>query len=50
MMVRYLQTSPIRVKGSATGRYYQFSASRPVQVMDSRDASSLLNTRLFRRA
>jgi hypothetical protein len=48
--VRYLETSPIRVRGLATGRSYEFSGSRPIQQVDARDASSLLNTRFFRRA
>lgn len=48
--VRYVKNSPIRVRGPVTGRYYEFSGSRPVQSVDARDASSLLNTRFFRRA
>jgi hypothetical protein len=46
----YLETSPLRVQGLSTGRSYQFSGSEPVQSVDARDASSLLNTRYFRRA
>lgn len=48
--VRYLEKSPIRVRGVASGMSYEFSGSRPVQQVDARDASSLLNTRFFRRA
>ena len=48
--LRYADTSPIRVRGAVTGMYYEFSGSRPVQQVDSRDAASLLNTRFFRRA
>jgi hypothetical protein len=48
--VRYLNASPIRVRGHATGRHYEFSAASPVQSVDARDATSLFNTRLFRRA
>jgi hypothetical protein len=48
--VRYLENSPIRVRGLISGMSYEFSASRPVQAVDARDASSLLNTRFFRRA
>ncbi len=48
--VRYLENSPIRVCGPASGMDYEFSGSRPVQLVDARDASSLLNTRFFRRA
>lgn len=48
--VRYLEKLPIRVRGVATGVYYAFSGSRPVQLVDARDASTLLTTRFFRRA
>ena len=48
--LRYLDDSPIRVRGLVSGTSYEFSNSRPVQPVDARDASSLLNTRFFRRA
>jgi hypothetical protein len=48
--LRYLDNLPIRVRGLVSGTSYEFSNSRPVQPVDSRDASSLLNTRFFRRA
>jgi hypothetical protein len=48
--VRYLETSPIRVRGLVSGRSYEFSSAAPVQQVDARDATSLLNTRFFRRA
>ena len=48
--VRYQENSAIRVRGSVTGIYYEFSASRAIQPVDARDATSLLNTRFFRRA
>jgi hypothetical protein len=48
--IRYLENSPIRVRGPVSGIGYEFSGSRPVQAVDARDASSLLNTRFFRRA
>lgn len=48
--VRYLENSPIRVRGLVSGMCYEFSGSRPIQQVDARDASSLLNTRFFRRA
>ena len=48
--VRYLETSPIQVRGLVSGMSYAFSGSQPVQQVDARDASSLLNTRFFRRA
>jgi hypothetical protein len=45
--LRYLERSPIRVRGPATGRQYEFSAANSVQSVDARDAESLLNTRFF---
>jgi hypothetical protein len=48
--VRYLETSPIRVQGPVSGMLYEFSGARPVQLVDVRDASPLLNARFFRRA
>ena len=48
--VRYLDDSPIRVRGLVSGTSYEFSSSSPVQPVDARDASSLLSTRFFRRA
>jgi hypothetical protein len=48
--VRYLETSPIRVRGLVSNRIYAFSGASPVQQVDARDAASLLNTRFFRRA
>jgi hypothetical protein len=47
--VRYLENSPIRVRGLVSGLCYEFSGSRAIQQVDARDASSLLNTRFFRR-
>ena len=47
--VRYLETSPIQVRGLVSGMSYTFSAEQPVQQVDAKDASSLLNTRFFRR-
>lgn len=46
--VRYLEKSPIQVRGLVSGMSYAFSGSQPVQQVDARDASSLLNTRFFR--
>jgi hypothetical protein len=48
--IRYLETSPIRVRGLVSGKSYDFSGSAPIQQVDARDAASLLNTRFFRRA
>jgi|ERR1019366_7515772 hypothetical protein len=47
--LRYLEKSPILVRGPATGRQYDFSRARPVQAVDARDAEALLRTRFFRR-
>lgn len=46
--LRYLESSPIRVRGPVTGQPYDFSGSHPVQAVDSRDATALLRTRFFR--
>ena len=48
--VRYVETSPIRVRGLVSGIRYEFSRAVPTQQIDARDAPSLLNTRFFRRA
>jgi len=49
-MVRYLESSPIRVQGPVTGRLYEFSSQRPVQPVERGDADALTRTRFFRRA
>ena len=48
--IRYVETSPIRVRGLVSGMSYEFSGASPVQQVEARDAASLLNTRFFRRA
>ncbi len=48
--LRYLESSPILVRGPATGRQYRFSRAEPVQAVDPRDAEPLARTRFFRRA
>src|SRR6185436_11528348 len=45
--LQYRDQSPIRVRGLATGRVYQFSGQQQVQAVDERDAAALLQTRLF---
>lgn len=47
--LRYLEKSPIRVRGPVSGREYVFSASNPVHPVDVRDVTALLATRFFRR-
>lgn len=48
--IRYLENSPVRVLGPVSGLSYVFSGAHPIQQVDSRDAPSLLSTRLFRSA
>jgi hypothetical protein len=48
--LRYIETTPILVRGPATGRNYPFSSSSPVQEVDARDATALLRTRFFRQS
>lgn len=48
--LRYLQRSPIRVRGTVTGKDYEFSAANAVRLVDARDAEPLLQTRFFARA
>ena len=45
----YVEHSPILVRGSSTGRHYQFSGASPVQDVDGRDAAAMLRTGYFRR-
>ena len=45
----YYGRSPAHFRGSVTGRMYQFSRVGPAQPVDPRDATSMLQTRLFRR-
>jgi hypothetical protein len=47
VVLRYTETSPILVRGPASGRQYQFSGSKPVQTVDPRDAAALLRTGFF---
>ena len=49
LAIRYLDSTPVRVRGLVTGVAYEFSPAQPVQPVDARDAAALLNTRLFRR-
>src|SRR5262245_7120764 len=47
--IEYLERSRIHVRGSETGRVYEFSSALRVQRVDPRDAGNLLGTRFFRR-
>jgi hypothetical protein len=46
--IRYSEQSAIRVRGTATGRVYEFSAAAPAQGVDRRDAAALLASGFFR--
>jgi hypothetical protein len=47
--LHYLENSPILVRGTVTGRQYEFSGAHPDQSVDGRDVEALLGTRFFRR-
>jgi hypothetical protein len=49
VQLRYIERSPILVRGPVTGRQYQFSASHPVETIDVCDAAALLRTGFFRK-
>ena len=48
--IRYLGGAPIVVRGTVTGRAYQFAAGRAVQPVDARDVAGLLKKGIFRRS
>ncbi len=48
--LRYLEHSPVRVRGPVTGKHYDFSGANPVAAVEARDAEALLRTRFFTRA
>jgi hypothetical protein len=45
--LEYKERSRIVIDGPFTGRMYEFSGENPVQMVDSRDATTLLSTRFF---
>jgi hypothetical protein len=47
LSLRYAGQPRMCVRGSVTGRLYQFSAAHPVQPVDPRDAQPLLASRIF---
>jgi hypothetical protein len=49
VLLRYSETSAVRVVGPVTGRNYAFSAAVPVQAVAPQDVEALLATRFFRR-
>lgn len=48
--IRYRESAPILVRGSVTGRHYQFSGVQSVQPVDRRDAAAFLRTPYFQRS
>jgi hypothetical protein len=44
----YITNAALRVRGTDTGRTYEFSAAHSTQVVHRRDADALLRTGLFR--
>jgi hypothetical protein len=48
MRVRYSGGKPIMVKGPVTGLNYHFSGMDRVQLIDPRDAVTIVRNRLFR--
>jgi hypothetical protein len=50
VMLRTRERTRLLVRGPVSGRAYEFSADRPAQAVDSRDAQVLLRTRHFVRA
>ncbi len=47
VVLQYTQASHIVVDGPVTRRRYEFSAAKPLQVVDCNDAAALLATRFF---
>jgi hypothetical protein len=45
--IRYSERSAIRVRGTASGRVYEFSAAAPAQAVDRRDAAAMLASGFF---
>jgi hypothetical protein len=50
VILRYKETSAIRVRGPVTGRSYDFSIAQPAQHVDPRDAAVLIRSGIFFRA
>ena len=48
--IEYLDGPRIQLRGSETGRVYQFSHHERIRAVDSRDAAGLLGTSFFRLA
>jgi hypothetical protein len=50
VQLRYAGSSPVVVRGPATGRSYSFSQGGQINTVDRRDAVVLLRTHYFRQA
>ncbi len=48
IMLLYYGDASMQIRGSATGHLYQFSRPHPVQTVDPRDATQMMQSRLFR--
>ena len=48
MKVRYGGGRPMIIKGPVTGKTYRFSGMERLQLIDPRDAVSIVRNRLFR--
>jgi hypothetical protein len=49
VLLEYLASQSLNVRGPATGRDYAFSAAERTRPVEAADVDSLLSTRLFRR-
>jgi len=49
VQLRYLERSPILVRGPVSTKTYRFTGAYPLQNVDSRDVDALLRTGFFRR-
>lgn len=50
VVLRYRERARVLVRGPVTGRAYEFSAERPAQAVEVRDAEAMLRTAHFVRA
>lgn len=50
VLLRSRERARVLVRGPVTGRTYEFSAERPAQPVDPRDADALMRTTRFVRA
>ena len=48
MRIRYLGGRPVEVQGPITGRQYRFSGLERLQLVDPRDAVTIVRNREFR--